>query len=284
MNVRKLVVSIAMAVSAAAASAGTVDYSDANTPACSAAQAARFDFVHGKQSGLDVFDPDGYYIGWNEADGIFWRNWAPVDAYKRTVCGTLHAYSFYNPWYSGDEDDANKYIVPAPGFERFITDPIAWGLSDDADVHRCGASRCMEAEITPDQSYAGNPWFPQVEGVGSVLTGKSMCNYGPWIADYGHGGRPEIHPSEGMWWVAAPTPAGILQQTRVVLMQDDSNRYDRRADYTPDLPSSIKPWSAWPRTAYVRHAFKLPLGSTAQEYLHVYETARIRNITTALNA
>jgi len=275
---------LAFAAAAQPAYAGFVDLSSATLPVCSSTQTTRFDAVWNTQATLDVYDPDGHYIGWTEADGIFWRNWEPVDAYKHAACGTQHHYSFYNPWYSGDEDDANKYVVPSAVFSHIITDPVAWGYSNAGDVHTCGGVQCFEAEITHDQSYAGNPWFPHTDPASSPINGKAMCNYGPWIADHGHGGRPEIHPSEAMWWRTAPTPAGLLHEIRVVLMQDDSNRYDRRADYTPDMPSNIKPWSGVPRTAYVRQAFRVPAVGGTPEYLHVYEAPRLRNVTTASNA
>lgn len=284
MRLRSTMATLCALAAAGAAHAGTINYTTASTPACSAAQLARHDAIDGTQRGIDVYDPDGHFISWQEADGIFWRNWEPVDQFKHAFCGYQHHYSFYNPWYSGDEDDANKYLIPDPPFQFIINDAVAWGYSDPDDVHHCGTPQCIEAEVTHDQSYAGNPWFPHTDPATSPLNGRTLCTYGPWIADHGHGGRPEIHPSEAMWWTTTPTPAGVLRESRVVLMQDDSNRYDRRADFTPDLPSNIKPWSAWPRTAYLRHAFRVPQSGGVAEYLHVWESSRIRNITTGSNA
>lgn len=285
MQFRFLTLAVIIALSIPAAHAGTVNYTTTNTPTCTAAQVARVDHVTQRQLGLDVKDPDGHYIGTTEADGLLYRNWEPIDTFKHSLCGVLDHYYFYNPL--GDEDDRNMSIVPNNGFAGLITNAVDWGYTSLGDLHKCPSPLgpyCMEGEITPPDPYPdNNPWFPHDEGVGSQLEGKSICTYGPWVADHGHEGPPEIHPSEAIWWEVSSGPFSLTREHRVHLMQDDSHRYGLRSDFTPDMPSSIKPWSGTPRTAYVRQAFVLPQVGGASIYLHVYEGSTYK-VTTSENS
>lgn len=260
----------------------TTGYTTAGTPMCNSAQVARHDRIRNDQHSVDVIDPDGSYIGSSEGDGELWRNWEPVDQFKHALCGTQDRYSYYvGPWYgyAGAEADSNKFVVPSLPFRHLIEDAVNLGFTDSDAVSDCRGSRCMEAEITPDEADAGNPWFPHVDGA-SVLDRKPLCVYGPWIADHGHGGKAEIHPSEAHWWPTIPTPAGLLSESRVLLMHDDSNRFDERVDdFTPDMPAQIKPWSAAPRTAHVRHAFLVPQSGGSEQFLHVWNPSRFRHVT-----
>ena len=113
----------------------------------------------------------------------------------------------------------------------------------------------MEVEITPDEDFYKNPWFPRpkdakwlksVRGL-SPLEGTTICTYGPWVYEKAHGNRPEIHPSELYWWREAASGSLFL-----MLLQDDSDRFDRPNNYRP---RSSKPWSGCPRSAKFRIAF-----------------------------
>lgn len=61
-------------------------------------------------------------------------------------------------------------------------------------------------------------------GTGRHADGKTVCTYGPWVGDAGHGRRPEIHPAEIIWW-REPVEGG--SEYTVLLVHDDSNRFDR---------------------------------------------------------
>ena len=253
--------------------ADSLAYTTAYTPVCTASQIANHDFVRNKQSGVDVVSPNAHFIGSSEADGDLYRNWAPIDQYKHTLCGTLHHYGFFvAPWFmDGDEADSNMHIVPNAEFKNLIDDPIALGISPPGAVNKCGFIQCMEGEITPDDSEATNSFFPPYEGSTSSLVGKTMCAYGPWIADHGHDRIPEIHPTEARWWSTTPTPALLFREVHVNLAQDDSNRFDDRvSDFVPDMPSSLKPWSSAPMTAAIRYAFLVPQTGGTEEFLHVW--------------
>ena len=193
--------------------------------------------------------------------------WDPYATRKRTLCGTLHHFNFFDP--GGDEADWNNFIIPSEPFRRLLTDPLTfgWAEPDGNGVHDCAsANDCMEAEITPDEHFYGNPWFPKVHGDNrdeSFLEGELLCTYGPWVGDDGHGNRPEIHPSELLWW-QMPWPFGTL--THLMLLQDDSNRYDRSSDFdSPDSPpDDWRPWSQFPRTGEFSLAFEVDTNPTGQ--------------------
>jgi hypothetical protein len=270
--------------------AGTVNYTTASTAACSAEQVARHDAVYNGQNRMDAIDPDGHFIGYSEGDGELWRNWEPVDGYKHVACGVQTHYGYYvGPWYgyAGEERDTNQFLLLSSPFQFLIDNSIQWGLASAGSVHReqCGNQACLESEITYHEDYNSNPWVPA--NPYSALDEMSVCTYGPWVADHGHDGRPEIHPAETIWW-SMPVPPGsphVLRESRVVMLQDASRRYsDRVDDFVPDMPANLKPWAGFPRTAFVRYAFKVPSSVTPREYLHVIDSGRKRTVSTSADA
>ncbi len=93
----------------------------------------------------------------------------------------------------------------------------------------------VEAEVTPPQALlraTANP-FPCVDGPCRFPGGKSgstervrapkrVCVYGPWVQEALHGFRPEIHPSEAIYWTGDD---GALY---LAMILDASGRYDAR--------------------------------------------------------
>lgn len=226
-----------------------------------------WDRLNDEQLGVDVVDLDGNEIGTASAVretifGIDIGKWTPVDGKKHVLVGELDHYSFYNPWSSGDEADFNLFVFPNPPFQFLLTQvSSAMSAEERKELHKRkrGAGNTMECEITPDEDYYDNKHFP-TNGDPSPLVGRQVGAYGPWVKDMGHGGRPEIHPSEAIWW-----KSGNAEQLgtsghvfwSILILQDDSNRYDRRGNYDRDLP---RPWSAWPRRARVTIALIAPRG------------------------
>jgi hypothetical protein len=105
-----------------------------------------------------------------------------------------------------------------------------WHSKSEAPEGRCrpgtGTACLIEAEITPPESLreraAANGAFPKKEG--SRLDGKKLCVYGPWVAEAVHFHRPEIHPSEAVWWEEQSA-----EDTRVlhaISAFDTSGRFD----------------------------------------------------------
>jgi hypothetical protein len=215
-------------------------------PVCTPEQIERWQFVVGNQSGIAGRDPVGWWISVFRASAPT-ADWFPQGVGKQTLCGTLADFGFYDG--GGDEADWNSYIYPSQPF-RFILDDVArrYGVTDE--WHRrtvligdqASKELVVEGEITPDEGFYENSWFNK-SSASSALEGHELCTYGPWVSDSGHDMRPEIHPSELYWWRTESS-------ARLLTLQDDSNRFDRRGDF--DLPSfdvpGWRPWSKFPRT------------------------------------
>jgi hypothetical protein len=246
------------------------DLTTANTRVCTIKQRDDWNFIHDFQMGVAARDPVGEQIGSfpRKSGTIAGGPWVPYRTKKTTLCGTLHHFNFTDPW--GNEDDWNNYIIPSEvePFRRLLTDPLTFGWADPDHVHNCATAHdCMEAELTPDQDFRGNPWFPRVFGDErdqSPLEGEQLCTYGPYVADSNedHGNRPEIHPSELYWFQSPPDEFGRGTVTTLMLLQDDSERFDRPSDYDlPDTPpDGWRPWAAFPRTGEFSLAFEVTIG------------------------
>jgi len=216
----------------------------------------RWNRLTDSQLGIDVTDPDGHDVGLADAVstllGVYKKRYSPVDGLKHILVGPLDDYNFYDGY--GDEADCCLHIYPevGGGFRFLLNDVVAqMSAEDQKDLQpQAGGRRVIECEVTPDQEYYDNPWFPK-RGP-SPLVGRQVGVYGTWVRDWGHKGRPEIHPCEVIWWQSGPvtdlaTPGGFTRW-RIIVLQDDSNRFDRNSDFdgTPH-----RPWSKSPRRARI---------------------------------
>lgn len=202
------------------------------------------------QLGVDVIDPLGHHTGYAAARD----NWFPVDGVKHVLVGELDRYYRYDG--SGHEVDWNLCIFPNPQF-RFILDDVAELMPNKNHlVHRRrGPGHTVECEITPDEAFWANPYFwvfPQY----SSLTGEVLGVYGPWVRDRYHGGRPEIHPCEVIWWTAR-SGQGNVTSRYVLVLQDDSERFARAEDYSGPV---TRPWAAFPRRTRISFALRPRIG------------------------
>lgn len=256
----------------------------ASTPLCSPGQTATWREAWDFGQGVDAFDPEGHRIGFSSAIKDAWwqgKNWYPLDGYKHRLCGVLHKFNFYDPWTSGDEADWNNFIIPAESYRFLIEDVLPL---ENGSWHDCrGDKDCLEGEVTPDEGFYRNPWFDRRYGDeddSSPLEGKGLCTYGPWVYEEAHGNRPEIHPSELVWW-RERVAAGPFY---LLLLQDDSNRFDREEDYAlqsnwTSFPNWWRPWSKFPRMAEFRIAFELDPRSDAFAF-RVFDRVRQKNVVT----
>jgi hypothetical protein len=221
---------------------------------CSERQIDEWQFTDQSTQGVFARDPVGHRIFSFAAK----NTWFPIDAFKQTCCGELDHFNFFDG--SGAEADWNNFILPSNPFDYIFDLPAATLVTDESQLQKCrdGTVPCPEMEITPDENFYNNPWFPKGPGdenAESFLEGEQICTYGPWVADFGHGGRPEIHPSELYWW-KIPWQGGYVYH--LMLLQDDSNRFDRNSDYNvPGSPPGWRPWSKYPRTGEFNIAFEL---------------------------
>jgi hypothetical protein len=209
-----------------------------------------------EQLGVDVIDPLGYDIGWAEAMNWRWAegrqvNWRPLGRVKRILVGEFDHQDFY-PGHRNemdDEQDWSIFLVPDPPFGEIF------GNSEDRDV---------ECEITPHESFWDTGFFIPFWPFPGLLERK-VGVYGPWVCDLGHDGKPEIHPCEVIWWRAAPR-RGVTSSRFVLVMQDDSSRFDLPSDYHGSVP---RPWSALPRRASIAVALRPRVGGHLLLNLHL---------------
>lgn len=205
----------------------------------------------------------------------------PIEGDKRTLCGTLSSFGFYDAIETQDEADWNLDIIPfSPRYSHIFEDAKGLPGVNIEKWTRCGdsnVSNCVQAEITPDESLYSFNWF-NANTEQSPLVGKCLCVYGPWVADKGesHGGKPEIHPSELLWWkdpakFSCGSPSFTMDGTFLLLLQDNSNRFDVVDNYdtgwTPDF--CWRPWSAYPRTGKFKLAFRVNANATTPQNISV---------------
>jgi hypothetical protein len=220
--------------------------------------------------GVTVIDPDGSNIANVQMNRTFATfdagGWSPVDGRKHVLVGRLDKYGVYNG--PGDEMDINLHIDPNP-MHRFLLDNVVemmQGSLDQLLPRQDGNGFVIEAEITPDEEYWDNPWFPVREGATSFLVGSQIGVYGAYVRDWSHKGRPEIHPCEVIWFrtrgvkalVGAPSERRV--RWTVIVMQDDSERFSQTSHFDlipppdPFPPVLPRPWAASPRRARIRFA------------------------------
>ncbi|WP_339895758.1 hypothetical protein [uncultured Algibacter sp.] len=242
--------------------------------------------VINKMQGIKGFDPLSNFISsipaektvGEESINIFEysNNWFPIDGKKHVCCGKLKKFQTYNG--SGAEMDWNIFIEPNDEFSFLIDDVLkykdpewatkAWNgewRSGGWHINKETGGYLLEGELTPDKSFYDNLFFPnsgeKVENIWGhvvtkpniVLLEKEICLYGPWVRERVHNNRPEIHPSEMIWWREG-------KGYYIMLLQDDSNRFDNNADFGflgGSAPSNWKPWTEPPLTAQFKIAFKV---------------------------
>ena len=158
--------------------------------------------------------------------------------------GTCLLYQTYDA--SGDENDWNLNIAPDAA-HAWMLDPgllvalaAASGSSEPIDlgeIKRFHGVPVIECELSPDDALHGEfaenglPIGPgEAGGAGGENQGQGpTCAvvgvYGVFCGDFGHGGRPEIHPFDAFWRrYHQPTSSRINWDLGV--FQDDSNRFN----------------------------------------------------------
>jgi hypothetical protein len=155
--------------------------------------------------------------------------------------GICAHYQSYNA--DGDENDWNLNIVPDPQYEWLLDPGILCALSlfsgapssiDLSEIKDYGCSRVIECEVTPDDglydkfSSEGLPITSGGDGAqqkGLGPTSERVGVYGVFAGDYGHGGRPEIHPFDAFWRRFHEARSTTIDWDLGVF-QDDSNRFN----------------------------------------------------------
>ncbi len=202
------------------------------------------------------------------AESAGWDNtWQPVDGTKRTLVGTFH---HFNGNINADTD-WNLHIIPDPAFAELITVVESRHPGSAREHDKCGGPSCLEGEIAPDRQFWTNPWFIKPgmhandidrNGI-SLLEGRTMGFYGPWITDDDHSSKAEIHPVSMMWWkdhfeggFGNVDPFDVFW---LMLLQDNTARFDDRDNYDcgGNTPPGWLPWAHAPVSGQFSIAFEV---------------------------
>jgi hypothetical protein len=148
---------------------------------------------------------------------------------------------------SGDENDWNLNIAPDSAHDWLLDPPILQALSlfsgAPTPMEACSVKckegyQVIEAELTPDNALydkfvtgglpisAGSWPANQDENQGEGPTGDRVGVYGVFCGDYGHGGRPEIHPFDAFWRQRHRDGRAPSISWDLGVFQDDSNRFN----------------------------------------------------------
>jgi hypothetical protein len=237
--------------------------------------------------GLLVSNPFHEDIGYPVADNE--GPWKPVNGKKMVVCGLLNNYFVYKG--SGDEYDWNLEIIPALDFKYIIEHPRRL-VEDKSNWKTCERNGffydCFQAEITPDETLFENDWFPdrELEFNGSlkpewlqadpIALNQNVCVYGAWVLDGGHTWRPEIHPTEAIWW---RNRSEGKDEYFVFGIQDDSDRYDDPGDFEFDQDFGVRwrPWAKAPIVTQIKIPFEYDGTFSDHPVITIEEELKVRH-------
>jgi len=234
---------------------------------CNALETENWKLIETEMSGAIALDAQSMTIGPYPAKRfIFFENWRPLLETKQPICGTLEHFKIYDFLFG--EHDWNLYLKPTARFQSTFEDALTYA-SDPAQVWHCDpphspissdvlhSPNCFEAEATPLESFrANNPWL-KPDNSTSLVEGQQLCAIGPLVSEDVHGGRPELHPLEVVWWSNKVNEHTLWTLLEV---QDSSHRFESRSDFA-GAPTDWSPWAGSPRQQDLRVAIKVSAGS-----------------------
>jgi len=211
----------------------------------------------------------------NTFRGGNWYPWGSQTAVKQIFCGKIVEFGVTEGGccWNEDENDWNIHMLPNPFFSYLIDLPASiredrteWKSVDDRDDYDGdGIIRnelTLEAEVTPDEGLFSNPYF-NTNDESPPLINREICVYGAWVGDEFHDLKPEIHPSEMLWWKDSDNGPW-----HVILVQDDSERFSTVYDFNvpqryigstpvPNPPEWWRPWAEPPISGTFKFAFRV---------------------------
>jgi len=195
---------------------------------CDGRQLGEWQFVAREQMRVQARGRSGNdWVGLTAATDGF-HDWAPFDDFKTTICGALGIFGTFEPTREKEflrflpeipEHDWNVILIPTARSifdERFRLARRLMERGHEGDLVSCQGTPCFEAEVTPQsrllKANSAGGWLT------SCRRGQTLCTFGPWVGDGGHGYRPEIHPAERIWWRDG-------DRLKLIAVQDASQRF-----------------------------------------------------------
>jgi len=213
-------------------------------------------------------------------DGLHF--WVMASACKQTLCGVPRNYepNIKGSFFSG-EYDLNNNVYPDKAFREEIEKHECFaeesqGLAVEGSVlcfeRPAKGGWLMHVEITPPAGPLRRDLMRQwndrlvYRHWRKSLGGRTMCVYGPFVADTGHGAKAEIHPTQLFWWNLNQggsngrrdlfAPDGPFD---LFLVQDGSARYSKEHQYVinREFPEARawRPWAQAPLSGTFEIAF-----------------------------
>lgn len=248
--------------------------SAAQTPLASANEVRYLESVLAHMNGVEGSYPSNITLGCAAVQtcGLD-RNWFPLSNRTQIACGTFFDYHTYGGSWCSNEMDWNINLRLGPYFTHL-------GQSGNR-------IRPVLAEVTPDESFFANRWFPK-DVTASMLLNQTICVHGPWVRDEDHENKREIHPAQLIWW-QGDAPAPNVKSHVLLVVQDDSARFDENGDFDcsglgDNLPPGFAPWARAPISGKFKIAFSIyPPSSQADQLsfrpmrVRIAEPARLRD-------
>ena len=189
----------------------------------------------------------------------------PVDGYKRTFCGKLHAYEYHGGLI---DQDLNVYLDINPNNELLRTNQHKYDYYKENVAPFFDPWNIIEGEVTIRPGNRDN--YPNP----TTILRSEVCIYGSWVFEIykkegvinkAHDNNNEIHPMEQFWYKDSPIGNGNTSY-KLNFFVDGSGKFDKPGDYynLPSNPSLFKPWSRSPTDGKFYVAFSLNLRKKEQ--------------------
>jgi hypothetical protein len=246
------------------------------------------------EQGINGYDNAGFHISTYKAHTnlviVVRRYWQPYMEDKQPLCGKLNHFGWFHTTWT-NEQDWNNVVTPYGPFQQMLQDAVALGTNENEMVDCPSGHKgdCLELEVTPQKQFWTNRFFgrgashyevidTKYDGI-TPLVDQNVCFYGPWVNDAAHGSRPEIHPTELVWWRDDKGSTPSADHWYMIGITDDSDRFDENGHF--DLPSPVpvgwRPWAYRPYDAVFRVPFALD-SSGASYHVGAYNANTLNSI------
>jgi hypothetical protein len=185
--------------------------------------------------------------------------WFPIENYKRTVGGVLKRVNIVkiDDLASSSSDfadyDHNFHVSPIADYQEDFdkaieianlrmdwkdpyVDPnravaVAWGDCIQKMRNRSVADFEFEIDLSLSnlRNFVDHGKSAYIRASNYSTQPDTLFAFGPWISDAGHCFKPEIHPSEQIWW--RRRTSSFSSQHFLLLSCDQSGRYNDKSDF-----------------------------------------------------